>query len=87
MQADPDVDRWRVQDLSSRGFGLLVDELDEAIMIVTTMLTMKAVAPFREETQELLKALSGDTPHFISHHLPFFLFFFFSFKNISTMRR
>ena len=39
-------------------YGVMVDELDEAVMMVQTMLTMKAVAPFREETQELLKQLS-----------------------------
>jgi len=39
-------------------YGVLVDELDEAVMIVQTMLTMKAVKPFREATQELLKTLS-----------------------------
>ena len=27
LQADPDVERWRVQDLSSRGFGLVVDRV------------------------------------------------------------
>ena len=36
----------------------MVDDLDEGVMMVQTFLTMKAVAPFREETQELLKQLS-----------------------------
>lgn len=27
LQADPDVERWRVHDLSSRGFGLVVDRV------------------------------------------------------------
>ena len=34
LQADPDIDRWRVQDLSSRGFGLLVDRVAaDAVML------------------------------------------------------
>ena len=39
-------------------YGQMVDDLDEGVMMVQTFLTMKAVAPFREETQELLKQLS-----------------------------
>lgn len=34
LQADPDVERWRVQDLSSRGFGLVVDRVAaDAVML------------------------------------------------------
>ena len=63
------VDKWFSAELMFKawkdrgvpnltGYGLLVDELDEAVMMVQTFLTMKAVAPFREETQDLLKQLS-----------------------------
>ena len=63
------VDKWFKEEFTFRtwkdrgvpnltAYGLLVDELDEAVMMVQTMLTMKAVAPFREVTQELLKTLS-----------------------------
>jgi len=61
--------KWNVEEFTfknwkDRGvpnltaYGALIDELDEATMIVQTMLTMKAVSPFRPETQELLKTLS-----------------------------
>jgi hypothetical protein len=34
LQVDPDVDRWRVHDLSSRGFGLMVDRVAaEGVML------------------------------------------------------
>jgi len=63
------VAKWSVEEfefkvwkdrgvLNITGYGAMIDELDEAVMIVQTMLTMKAVAPFREATQELLKSLS-----------------------------
>jgi dynein heavy chain len=54
-----DFKTWKDRGvLNITGYGAMIDELDEAVMIVQTMLTMKAVAPFRESTQELLKNLS-----------------------------
>ena len=41
-----------------QGTGLLMEELEEAQMNMQTMLTMRHVAPFREEATEMLASLS-----------------------------
>ncbi|KAH8056491.1 dynein light chain binding protein [Aureococcus anophagefferens] len=50
---------WKTRAVPTlQGTGLLMEELEEAQMALQTMLTMRHVAPFREETQEQLAALS-----------------------------
>ncbi len=41
IQADPDVDRWRVHDLSSRGFGLVVDRVASEGVLLNGLVALR----------------------------------------------
>lgn len=41
VDRDPEVDRWRVQDLSSRGYGLVVDRLASEAILLNGLLALR----------------------------------------------
>jgi hypothetical protein len=41
LQADPDVERWRVGDVSSRGFGLLVDRVAADLVMLNGLIALR----------------------------------------------
>ena len=41
IRADPDVERWRVHDLSSRGFGLLVDRAASETVALNALISLR----------------------------------------------
>ena len=56
FEADRDAPRRPIPTL--QGTGILTEELEESIMQMQTFLTMRHVAPFREEATELLANLN-----------------------------
>ena len=53
---------WKSRDVEVlQGFGMIIEELEEAQLALQTLLSMRHVTPFREEVQQKLTELSDTT--------------------------